>query len=263
MSATYTHHLVAAQAFALLPPSVQTVVEPHFPLYFFGAQGADFCFFYRFLRPKTKNLGSFLHRQGGYNAFCVLSKLSARCLGLFAYSLGFITHYAADVTFHPFVYAQAGKSALKHSRIEGAMDVYFRQSALLPERYAPFLRKKLTNEETLHLFTAYSLIAQACGFPALQLSSFLRAVTLFNAYPPLSSALIPSKNSRLFKSAVNAENLPWTHPTTKREHLDGADELLKKAVDFTSELFQAFCTSVQTQTPPPKALFGKNYLTGI
>ena len=263
MSATYTHYLVAARAFSRLPFAIQTVIEPHFPLYFFGAQGADFCFFYRFLRPKTKNLGSYLHRQGGYDAFCVLNKLSARSLGLFAYSLGFITHYAADVTFHPFVYAQAGKSALKHSRIEGAMDVHFRESVLLSERYAPFLRKKLINDEVMQLFTAYSLIARKCGFPTLQLPSFLRAISLFNAYPPITSAIFPSKNSRLFKSAVNAENLPWTHPTSKQEYMDGANELFERTVDLASELFQVFCDCVQTQTPPPKTLFGKNYLTGI
>lgn len=263
MSATYTHHLVATYALSRLPTAVQTVIEPHFPLYFFGAQGADFCFFYRFLRPKAKNLGSYLHRVGGYDAFCVLTKLSARCLGLFAYSLGFITHYAADATFHPFVYAQAGKSPLKHSRIEGAMDVHFQQSKFLPEPYAPFLRQKLTKDEALQLFAAYSLIAQKCGFPTLQFPSFLRAISLFNAYPPITSAIFPGKNSRLFKTAVNAEGLSWTHPSTQHSHTDGADELFEKTVDFSDELFQAFLTCVQTQTSPPKNLFGRNYLTGI
>ena len=262
MPASYTHHRIAAEALSTLPAAVNTVISNHLSLYFFGAQGADFCFFYRFLNPKSKNLGSYLHRQGGYAAFCTLKTFSARDLGLFAYSLGFITHYAADVTFHPYVYAQSGKSPLKHARIEGALDIHFKRKNLSPQ-YASLFHQKLTKTEELDLFVVYSAIALKCGFPALQKTAFLRAISLFNAYPPITSAIFPSENSPAFQTAINAENQPWKAPATGAVYRDNADVLFQKAVDFSKTLFAEFLRCVKGQTMPPKELFGKNYLTGI
>lgn len=262
MPASYTHHLVAAEALSTLSSAVNNVISSHLPLYFFGAQGADFCFFYRFLNPKSKNLGSYLHRQGGYTAFCTLKNFSARDLGLFAYTLGFITHYAADVTFHPYVYAQSGKSPLKHARVEGALDMHFKRNNASP-KYASLFHHKLTKEEEIDLFVTYSAIALKCGFPALQKAAFLRAISLFNAYPPITSAIFPSENSPTFQAAINAENQPWKAPTTGAIYRDNADALFQKAVDFSKTLFVELLHCIKGQTMPSKELFGKNYLTGI
>ena len=263
MPASYTHHLVAAEALSTLPSNVFNVITPHLSLYFFGAQGADFCFFYRFLNPKSKNLGSFLHRKGGYTAFCMLSAFSARDLGLFAYTLGFITHYAADVTFHPFVYAQSGKSPLKHARIEGALDVHFKRQIPLPSKYATLLHRRLTKKEELDLFVAYSAIALKCGFPPLQLPAFSRAISLFNAYPPITSALFPSENSPTFQAALNKENKPWKAPISDVLHKDSADMLFQKSVAYSGELLKEMLQCIQAQKAPPRAWFGKSYLTGL
>ncbi|MBQ7948727.1 MAG: zinc dependent phospholipase C family protein [Clostridia bacterium] len=263
MPATYTHHLIAKYALDTLPTAVQNVVRTNLPLYFFGAQGADFCFFYRFLNPKSKNLGSFLHRKGGYTAFCTLKTLASRDLKLFTYMLGFATHYAADVTFHPFVYAQSGKSPLRHSRIEGALDIHFKRQFPLSHEYASLLHKKLAEESLNDLFLAYSAIAAKCGFPPLQKPSFLRAVSLFNAYPPITSAIFPNENSRTFQKALNEKQLPWAYPAAPIVRNDSADMLFEKAVDFAAQSFEKLMECIQNQRAPSREWFGKNYLTGI
>ena len=263
MPASYTHHLIAKYALDTLPDNVINVVRPNLSLYFFGAQGADFCFFYRFLNPKSKNLGSYLHRKGGYTSFQVLKSLSVRNLKLFSYLLGYATHYAADVTFHPFVYSLSGKSPLRHSRIEGALDTHFKKHFSLPHEYASFLHKKLTKTELDELFFAYSAIALQCGFSPLQKPSFLRAISLFNAYPPITSAIFPGENSPTFQRALNQDQQPWAHPALSVICNDSAEILFEKAVTFATQSFEQLLDCIQTQRPPSREWFGKNYLTGI
>ena len=188
MPTSYTHHYIASKALATLPSATKQIISLYLPLYFFGAQGADFCFFYAYLPRKKKNLGSYLHRQGGYPTFCVLKSLAARDLKMLAYTLGYATHYAADVTFHPHVYARAGTSLWKHARIESALDERIKAFPL-NEKHVQLWGKGLTAEDEAVLFTAYSAIAVKCGFPALEKPAFLRAIERFNTYPHIPSVL--------------------------------------------------------------------------
>ena len=242
MPAYYTHHLVASKALDTLPAPTKNILDLYLPLYFFGAQGADFCFLYRYLSPREKNFGSYLHRQGGYPAFCVLKSLASRDLPLLAYTLGYTTHYAVDVTFHPFVYAHARKSIWSHARIESAMDAQFRQSISLSDCHTKLLAQRLSTEEETLLFTAYSAIAVRCGFPPLQKPAFLRSIARFHHFPPFPN--IPFGKQKIYPAKE-------------------AEGLFTQSVDFASELFDTLFTCIKKQTPPPQELFGKNYLTGL
>lgn len=242
MPAAYTHHCVALETLALLPPAIQTKLRPHLPLYFFGAQGADFCFFYPILGGFSQNLGSYLHRKGGFAAFKVCKTFSADP-PLFAYSLGFITHYAADTIFHPFVYEKAGKSALKHTRIENALDCYFKAKA--PNDCAEYFRAKLSPDDKKDLFLLYAAISVRVGFPPLDQKAFYRAISLFNAYLPPSSKLFSLKSSALISTLSKQ-----------------AEKLYKSAILRAVSCSLAFCDCLKKKTPLPSEIFGKNYLTG-
>ena len=242
MPAAYTHHCVAWETLASLPAAIQTKLQPHLPLYFFGAQGADFCFFYPILGGFSQNLGSYLHREGGFSAFKVCKTFSAQP-PLFAYSLGYITHYAADTVFHPFVYANAGKSALKHTRIENALDRHFK--ATVSKEAAQLFRAKLSPKEKTDLFLLYAAISARVGFPPLEQKAFYRAIRLFNAYLPPSSKLFSVKSAPLIS------------------HLSKqADELYKSSVLRAKDCSIAFYDCLKKKTPLPSEIFGKNYLTG-
>ncbi len=244
MPAVYTHYLVAREVFKAFPDEIQNKIRPKLSLYFFGAQGPDFCFFYKFLDRK-QNFGSFLHRKGGYSAFNVLKAFSSS-EPIFAYSLGYIAHYAADVCFHPFVYRAAKKSLLKHSRIENALDGYFKRSAPA-DPYKHFSRPILSFEEKTELFLAYAAIAARCNLPPLSKTSFFRAIKLFNAYLPMPSAFFGKE--RDFGDTVISQDEP-------DQRL--ADRLFIQSVALSCQLCERFLSG----SPLTVKEFGRSYLTG-
>ena len=266
MPASYTHHLIAQQTLARMSAALQRQIAPHLPLYFFGAQGADFCFFYPvFEENNAVNFGSFLHRKGGYDAFAVCKAFSYPLTALFAYSLGYITHYAADVTFHPYVYATAGKSPLRHTRVEGALDNYFKAQFAKPNDYTlRFFHEKLSKAHLDELFLLYTAIAVNARFPPLQKPAFLRAVALFNKYLPRASALLHSKDNAIIDNLINKEKRTWTYPSAPEIiRQDSGDELLQKSVDFSIAAVDEFIYATKKRTPLSFATFGKNYLSGL
>ena len=262
MPAPYTHHLVAREAYAALPRDLQTKIHS-LSLYFFGAQGPDFCFFYRSLNPKAKNLGSHLHREGGFPAFCALKSLAARDPQILSYALGYITHYAADSVFHPYVYAVTGNSKFRHSRLENILDIRFKRQAKRDEN-DKFFHGKLIEEEKDELFFIYTAIALQCGFPAPQKPAFLRSIALFNAYMPIPNTLFDGVSAQVQAFAANEEKRAWAYPAApdivSREN---ADELLEKSITRSATLMKNFLNAVQTNAPLSRKLFGKGFLTGI
>ncbi len=259
MPAFYTHYLVARQALSRLSPKIQAAAGYELPLYLFGAQGADFCFFYPTLRPKTQNLGAYLHREGGFPAFQTLKALSREPATL-AYAMGYIAHYAADRTFHPYVYATAGNSPLRHSRLENLLDLHFQGRFPLDGRERP--RLDAAEKETL--FFIYTALAAKSGLPAPKRSAFLRSIFLFNAYLPLSNTLSVGASEKILAIAANAEKRTWAYPA-KPELIrdDDGDELFERAVALTAELQAAFYFAVKERRPLPKPLFDKGFLTGV
>lgn len=263
MPATYTHHLIARETYKALPPEIQNKICCAFSLYFFGAQGPDFCFFDRSLNPKAKNLGSYLHREGGFPTFCVLKVLAARDPILLSYALGYITHYAADSTFHPYVYATAGQSPLRHSRLENILDIRFKRQSKSTQ-YEQFFRAKLSEEEKDYLFLTYTAIALQCGLSAPQKPAFLRSISLFNAYMPIPHTLFDGYTARVRDFAANEENRAWAYPAAPEiVSRDSADELFLKSVTLSTKLIEQFLQAVKTHTPLSRELFGKSFLTGI
>ncbi len=262
MPAIYTHYAVAHALFQTLPAHIQQKITPFLPLYYFGSQGADFCFFYRVFGEKQPNLGSYLHRAGGYDAFQLLKKFSRHSHALFAYALGYLTHYAADATFHPYVYAMTGKSYTKHSRLEGALDWYFKPRLQNVSREILF--QKPSRDEETELYILFSAIANKAGFPPMIKSHFSRAIFLFNAYPPISSAIYSNEKNVYIEYAINQEKRLWHYPADPNlSRNDNADELFDKAVIFAQTLAKEFCENIQNNTPLPFLLFGKNHLTGL
>ncbi len=241
MPARYTHYLIANKCFHAFPEEVKSEISD-LALYFFGAQGADFCFFYKFYNPQTPNFGSFLHRKGGYDAFSVLLLFARRYPQIRSYALGFISHYAVDCAFHPDVYALSGKSPVKHNRIEYALDEYFKGKEGYDE-LSHYIKGNLNEKQKRELFFAYSAISAKCGFPPLQYPAFCRAISLFNGYSPITNAVLGNKPS--------VEN-----------PLENADELFVKAIEKTQTLTAYFLDALSHNHALSKPVFSKSYLTG-
>ena len=132
MPSTITHELVATEAQKRLPDQIQNVIRSAPDVYFLGAQGPD-PFFFATASKEGQNFGKFLHRSHVYELFCLFEQFlegldaAERDIPL-AYCLGYVTHYCADVAFHPFVYRYMELNKLRpreHQRIENDWDVYF------------------------------------------------------------------------------------------------------------------------------------------
>ena len=243
MPAPQTHFLIARETLNRFPPNIQDKLQPHLSLYFFGAQGADFCFFYPPTSGFSKNFGSYLHRKGGYGAFGVCKAFSTQP-SLFAYSLGYITHYATDTVFHPFIYQTAGRSTFRHRRIESAFDAFFKTHLPQEHETADFACPKLSTREKNDLFLLYAAISARVGFPPLDKKAFYRAVSLFNAYLPLSSRSLRKKNVALVSTLAPKANLFF-------------ERAVRRAISVSAE----FCNALKKNTPLSYEVFGKSYLS--
>ena len=251
MPSVYTHYLVARETLKSLSPPLQERLRPHLPAYFFGAQGADFCFFYKFTRLKKQNLGSYLHRNG-FDAFGVLRTFAPQEERILAYALGYITHYATDTLFHPHIYASAGKSLLLHSRIEGALDALFTQVYPLEEDgYQIYFRPKLSDEALHSIFLLYCAFNVKTTFPPLNKNSFLRAIRLFNAYLPISFSIFGEKKPQLIAKTFG-----------KNQPQKQACEVFQNAIRRSKEYIQLFLSAIENREPLPREIFAKSYLTG-
>ena len=213
---------------------------------------------------KPINFGSYLHKYGGFSAFSVCKLFSSSDESLLAYSLGFITHYATDINFHPFVYATAGKSYLRHARIERAIDLFLAKTVPFSPSFPIVDIKKISKADKQTLFLLYATIAHACRLPALKKTDFFRAFSLFNAYLPRSSSLLNDKNTALINNLANTQNAEWSNPALpSRKSRDGAKELFDKAVKDSLQAINVFLRAIEEKTPLPFSVFGKNYLTGL
>lgn len=252
MPSVYTHFLMARQSFLILPPRIQAKISPYLNLYYFGAQGADFCFFYKFLRRKNGNLGSHLHRWGGLNTFQALQTHAAQSPAMFAYAAGYITHYAADAILHPYVYATSGSSILIHTRLESALDYQYGKTHAKAawEDYKRYFRPKLDKNEKQQLYVLYAEIAQKCGFPPLVKPSFFRAITMFNAYLPLSFTLLTHQRTKLLQAAFG-------------KNYEQKTALILQSICLRAKILtREFLQTVETASPLQKSLFDKSFLTG-
>lgn len=268
MPASYTHYAVARDGFLCLTPELQTKLRPYLPLYFFGAQGADFCFFYPSPTPKTKNLGRLLHNEGGYAFFKILSALGGKNPRALAYALGYASHYAADVRFHPYVYYLSGKSLLKHSHVEARLDKFFRGRDARTAKRDPFASYRLaalSKADLDELFFLYAAFAAFYGYPTLLKPPFLRSVSLFNAYTGGAFRLFKQDFYLLSeRELLNADKAVWQHPKEPSIRSDdGALELYGKAVVETLDYAFALLKAAKEKRTPQRTLFSKNFLSGL
>ena len=261
MPAAYTHFSLAGEVLLRLPEPPER--ENALQMYFFGAQGADFCFFYRALHTSELNFGRFLHNRGSYDFFRTLAALAGRDRALFPYALGYVTHYAADCVFHPYVYYLSGKSPVRHSRAEGALDFYFRKRDAGSEKlraFGKYFNCPLDGEELSSLYLLYALAAARADRSPLLSSSFLRSIGRFRSYTRFSARVFAKENG----SVLNASHAEWHYPKDPARVLtDGADELFERALAESLSLIDNFRQCILREEPPDRALFGKNFLSGL
>lgn len=277
MPSSITHELIAMEGAELLSSAAREAAFCAPDYYILGAQGPDLFFFYRPLSKREENFGRMLHRDKIYEWFsALLSSLSAftghdfeRCL---AYALGFCSHLAADVAFHPFVYRyleETGAPKRTHQLIENDWDVYFlrqlRGGSVL--RYAfPFDLAEIAEDGVL--FRYLSACANAVG-RTLAPAPFRRMLNYFDLY----LTHFHKKHGRVLRAFGLSAFYP--RETPEPNHLFGedflrrsggmgrsAEELFLSAAQSSATCISAFLDAFNAGMPLPHELFSRHLLTG-
>ena len=295
MPSSITHQLIAEEALRLLPPFAKAAAERFPDEYFLGCQGPDVFFFYRIGNKSEYNLGKFMHRYRVYDVFSLFSDAlrgkegaprfdEAERAQAFSYVLGYITHYAADTAFHPFVYAYLEKyrcQKREHQQMENDWDVWFLREKKNAEaekfRFA-FSPKKIIRDGTAARLYAY--LAQRLEREEVTKARFARGVKNFSRYLKFFhgkcySAQRGWERTEKFFHARRYLSRPYPREIPEPAYLAGedffslsegrghsADELFALAVKKAARLAALFTETLETGAELPREEFSNGLLTG-
>ena len=294
MPSSYTHQLIAEKTAELLPENIKNRVT-FLPEYYLGAQGGDVFYFYN-IAGGTKNIGKYFHRRNIYGVFSSVLRSAAEGDGrALSYIAGYITHYAADTVFHPYVYWRAREEKIKtgrkkdnfHALIESDFDSYFVQKYkrlgvneyVWPVRYAD-----LDCKAVFPMLAA----AVACGQEERPLKehAFCRAVKRFIRFQNFFSDRSFRRGRALhgtekflhlphfFSGLYRRQNFNAAFLNEAREEWhylaapgltshESADELFEKSVKQAARLIGAFFIALDGGTALPEEDFCLQFLTGL
>ena len=143
MPGIITHYICGQAAQHAAEPEALKMIRPYQHLYNLGTQGPDVFFYYfpGLLKKHMRDLGLLMHKRcfgafiGEMASFMLDENLPKDIQSvLFSYTSGFLTHYAMDVSAHPYVYFKTGtrqkgdraraiKYSVNHRRFENAIDL--------------------------------------------------------------------------------------------------------------------------------------------
>lgn len=194
----YTHVRTAqhaAQLAGYTPASPQAFAT--------GANGPDILFVYQLWKPKARRtpdlptLGNIMHRDKT-GAFVLDLVQNAATPAQKDYALGFLTHYAADSTVHPYVYACMAQGAPYHCHgghgyFEIALDSWLhRQDWGTPRVDPQHANPKLTGAaraESFTLLQASLARVYGCQVPLLAISDAFELMRLVRVVTPSRTPL--------------------------------------------------------------------------
>lgn len=280
MPSSITHQLIAEEAVNRLPLPVRETAEKHRDYFILGAQGPDALFFIKPLSKKEFNIGRYLHRYDVYETFRFflryLETLSAENLSrMTAYVAGFVSHYAADTVFHPFVYAYVkahGRRGMLHQLIETDWDVYFARThgqSAVGWKF-PFSAKKLCREQELYFL--YRALSEKLNRLPLKQKTFQKGIKNFTRYlwffHRASYAKFWARTERIFHLEPKLSCL-YPREKINRNFLESrdffalsggqgqnADELFLLAVSKSARLCEQFFSGELSRSE-----FNKSFLT--
>jgi len=170
-----THYIAGKALLQSLAPQIQQPIASGERLYNLGTQGPDI-FFYYFpgaLRKRSRGVGSQMHLSN-LGLFLLEMAKSARATKnprekdtIFAYTSGFLMHYALDAHAHPYVYAMTHKdhapkikNSADHRKLETAIDVAMLK-LVSGQKPAGLKQWELINADSRQMAIAAEALSQA------------------------------------------------------------------------------------------------------
>ena len=294
MPSSITHQLIAEETLKQLPDPIKKVIESSSDEYFLGAQGPDVFFFYRIGNRSEYNLGRFMHRYRVYDVFSFFQNAlredtpprftpASREKAL-AYILGFITHYCADSSFHPFVYnyLEANNCGKRiHQQMENDWDVWFLRE--LREKSVEKFHFALSSKEIIEdgsIARLYGCLARALGREDIEKHKFDNGVRNYCNYLKFFHGKCYSAQRGWEKAEKFFRAKPFLGALFPRENPDpaflsseeffelsegrghNADELFDRAVNEAVRLIPIFLDAAEHGELLPREEFGNGLLTG-
>lgn len=288
MPSAYTHNIIAEEAL----PDIGGVSDSERAMYLFGAQGGDPMFFFRFVKYRSVAPGKLLHRMNIYGGLCAMCAYVRSHPEAMAYASGYISHYAADTVFHPFVYCLADRAGgtrmdrnMTHTRAERELDAYFvrKKRGVYMHSYALPYAEEDIGEGIVAGVLGAALgtigISADVGYVKKAISGYFRFLRgTFDAHGlrrRVSEAigragikpfgLLGALFSRedYSEETVNESRREWYNVMDGSVRRDSASDLLSRAVRRTAELIGIFRMCCEKDMPLPVELFSDNLLTGL
>lgn len=287
MPTAYTHQLIAEDAKDVIPDGVRLAD------YYFGAQGADSLFFFRFIKFAKHNLGNMLHTDDIYGTFTTMLGFCREHPEALSYVLGYVTHCASDSVFHPYVYFVAHKRGVTkllrsicHTRMETDFDSYFLDKlGISVEKYGlPYgvhdINMNIITELFVRVFEAKGVSATrtAVRHAVKNYFRYVRGTTdrrflkgRFYGFLGRRSlrfrhlaALFRRKADEIDRSFLNEEHNEWHYREDEsRTSTDGADELYDKAVEKCRDMLKMFMDAYEGKAELPRSEFNTHLLNGL
>lgn len=213
-----------------------------------GAYGPDALYYHDPLAAgRRANLGQRLHSTRTGDFILELMRACAASAVARDYARGFLTHYAADCAFHPFVCALSmtplGYSSLRHMAVERALDAWLTGLA------GTHAHAALDEAERVEIARAFcTAVARWSPDAALTLSDMLQAMRRCRMGRVLGRLGEPgtlrvsseSGDTSLTPEQLQAHALRgWVHPWTGLRCHDGPFELLGTALGRAGEMIAA------------------------
>lgn len=146
MPSTYAHYRMGQEVVKLVPDKLKKIIDNNKQLFDIGLHGPDILFYYHpLVMNKVNTIGYGMHEQPGRVFFEYAAHVineNKQDSGYYAYALGFICHFALDVTCHGYIDERIAESGISHAEIE----VEFDRSLMIADGFNP-----ITHELTNHI----------------------------------------------------------------------------------------------------------------
>jgi len=274
-----THYIGGQSALESVDREISDYIAPMANLFNLGTQGPDIFFYYisGSLSKRIRGVGSQMHDADLGLFFMHLADIvketadSDKRQIIFAYTAGFLVHYAVDVSTHPYVYAKTAnptaiKEASHHRHFETSVDVlmlsriyskrpndYKQWQLILPEKVHKEIAAAAASEAIRQVYSRdinprdiYRAMGEMAQFTRYLQSKtgrrkrWVGGVEQLVLRAKVISALTHMQEVTDGMDYLNEKNAPWSPPWSPDiTYTESFAELFESAVKYAAQMIQA------------------------
>ena len=274
-----THYIGGQSVLATVGSEISGYISSKSKLYNLGAQGPDIFFYYipGFITKRIRGVGTQMHESDlglyfMYMAdFLKTSKSPAQRQIVFAYTAGFLVHYAVDVHTHGYVYGKTQdthkiKESSRHRHFETSVDVLM-LARMYGRKPGDYKQWQLISPAKIHLRVAAAAMSEAVrevynrDLTPVDAYRAMETMAQFTGYlqsnsgrrkrwlgrtedwtigSRIISALVHMQEVTDDYDYLNIQKLPWSTPWAPEEtRAESFVELFESAIDDAANMIKS------------------------